>query len=232
MDTFQGFSDGKARLTSIPGQFFSDLLPQIDHLGELKLALYALWLLDHQEGLFRYLRHQDFARDERFVRGLAAQKGSVKTALDDALRRLLRRGFLLQAKVTLEAGPVELYFLNSPKGRAAVEAIARGDWRPTGEPNKPVEIQPEPANLFVLYEAHIGPLTPLIAEALQDAEVTYPATWFEDAFRIAVENNARNWRYVEAILRRWKEKGRHERKDRRDTEKARRRYTEWEDDSY
>ncbi|HLA96881.1 MAG TPA: DnaD domain protein [Anaerolineales bacterium] len=231
MDTFQGFSDGKGRLIPVPGQFFSDLLPQIDHLGELKLALYTLWLLDHQEGSFRYLRRQDFARDERLMRGLAAQKGSAQAALDDALKRLVRRGFLLQAEVVLEAGPVELYFLNSPRGHAAVEAIAQGDWRPTGESIQPVEVRPEPANLFSLYEAHIGPLTPLIAEALQDAEATYPASWFEDAFRIAVENNARNWRYVETILRRWKEKGRHERKDRRDTEKARRRYTEWEDDS-
>ncbi len=53
----------------------------------------------------------------------------------------------------------------------------------------------------------------------------------EDAFRIAVENNKRNWRYIKAILRRWQEKGRHERQqDRRDTEKDRRRYAEWEED--
>jgi DNA replication protein len=53
----------------------------------------------------------------------------------------------------------------------------------------------------------------------------------QDAFRIAVENNKRNWRYIQAILRRFQEKGRHERgqQDRRDTEKDRRRYAEWEE---
>ncbi|HSF79958.1 MAG TPA: DnaD domain protein [Anaerolineales bacterium] len=231
METFRGFLEENMRLTPVPGQFFSELLLQIDHLGELKLILYSLWLLDHKEGSFKYLCRQDFAGDERFMHGLSPKAAAAGSVLDDALRRAVQRGFLLQARVPLEDGMLELYFLNSPKGRAAVEAVARGEWRPSGETQQPLEIRPEPSNLFNLYENHIGPLTPLIAEALQDAEATYPASWFEEAFRIAVENNARSWRYVEAILRRWKEKGRHERKDRRDTEKARRRYTEWEDDS-
>lgn len=231
MEKFNGFLDEYTRLIPVPGKFFSDILPKIKHLGELKLILYTWWLLEHQEGSVRYLYRQDFARDEGFMRGLALDGENVQDELDLALERAVQRGFLLQAEVTLEGGPLFVYFLNSMKGRAAVDAIARGEWRPTGESNHPIEISPEPSNLFSLYESHIGPLTPLIAEALQDAEASYPAAWFEEAFRIAVENNARSWRYVEAILRRWKEKGRHERKDRRDTEKARRRYAEWEDDS-
>jgi DNA replication protein DnaD len=71
----------------------------------------------------------------------------------------------------------------------------------------------------------------MIADALRDAEKTYQANWIEDAFRIAVERNKRNWHYIEAILHRWLEGGRDDRKDkqdRRDTEEARRRYKEWE----
>ena len=63
----------------------------------------------------------------------------------------------------------------------------------------------------------------MIAETLRDAEQTYPADWLEDAIRIAVENNVRRWRYVDAILRSWKEEGRDE-QDRQGTEKDRRRY--------
>ena len=93
---------------------------------------------------------------------------------------------------------------------------------------QPVEILDEAPNIFRLYEENIGPLTPMIADALREAEQEYPIQWLEDALRIAVENNARNWRYVEAILERWQDKGRDEQKDRRDTEKARRKYAEWE----
>ncbi len=71
----------------------------------------------------------------------------------------------------------------------------------------------------------------MIAEELKEAESAYPAEWIEDALRIAVENNARSWRYASSILTRWKEKGRDERKNRRDTEKDRRRYADWEDGS-
>jgi DnaD/phage-associated family protein len=86
----------------------------------------------------------------------------------------------------------------------------------------------EHPNAFQLYEEHIGPLTPMIAETLRDAEKTFPARWIEDAIRIAVENNVRRWNYVAAILRSWQEGGRDDRKDRRDSEKDRRRYVEGE----
>jgi DNA replication protein len=71
-------------------------------------------------------------------------------------------------------------------------------------------------------------LTPLIADKLRDAESSYPPAWIEEALRIAVENNVRKWRYVEAILEDWRTRGRDEREDRGDSEKARRRYVEGE----
>jgi DnaD/phage-associated family protein len=140
----------------------------------------------------------------------------------------VQRGSLLQATLEMENGPVSFYFLNTPKGRAAVQAIARGEWRYSGDALAPVELPPERPNIFHLYEEHIGALTPMIADMLREAEELYPADWIEDAMRIAVENNARRWSYVEAILRRWQEGGRDDRKDRRDTQKDRRRYVEGE----
>ncbi len=61
--------------------------------------------------------------------------------------------------------------------------------------------------IFALYESNIGPLTPMIADALQDAEKTYPPDWIKDAIALAVENNKRNWRYCETILKRWQAGG-------------------------
>jgi len=216
------------RLTPIPAPFFTELMGEIDSLEELKVMLYVFWRLDRTEGVFRYLRWEDFCSDERFMAGLAEDPMQAEAALRRGLERAVARGALLPARVELGDGPEELYFLNSPKGRAAVSAIARGEWRPSGVAQAPVELSLEPPNIFRLYEEHIGPLTPLLADALGEAEDRYPSQWFEEAFRIAVENNKRSWRYVEAILKRWLEEGRDERKDRRDTEKARRRYADWE----
>jgi DnaD/phage-associated family protein len=226
---FKGFPEGKVRLTPIPGPFFNELLPEVDDLGELKISLYTFWRLDRMEGTFRYLRWADYAEDGRFMEGLGGTPEEANRALQQGLERAVRRGTLLQAAVPVENGEERLYFLNSPKGRAAVQAIGRGNWRPSGQAQLPVELGLERPNIFRLYEEHIGPLTPMIAESLRAAEEAYPPDWIEDAIRMAVENNKRNWRYAEAILRRWQEGGRDERKNRRDTEKDRRRYAEWEE---
>ena len=226
--TFPGFQDGEVNITPIPASFFSELLPEIDHLGELKITLHSFWQLGRKEGAFRYLRYADFTQNDLLMNSLGANQKEAEAQLKQSLDRAVQRGTLLEVSVNLEGVGI-LYFLNSPKGRAAAQAIERGEWRPSGEGLMPVEVVPESVNIYRLYEENIGPLTPLIADSLREAEENYPDEWIEEATRLAVENNARSWRYIAAILSRWQEKGKDERKDRRDTEKARRRYAEWED---
>ncbi len=224
MKGFAGFPAGRTRTTLVPNLFFADLLPAIDHLGELKVTLYCFWRLGLKEGTFRCLRRADFLGDETFLRGLAPARREAEPALDDALERAVARGTLLHVSVEGASGVEDLYFMNTAKGRAAVEGLTRGEWRPTGDPEAPVDLLVERPNVFNLYEQNIGPLTPMIAEELRDAEETYPAAWIEEALRIAVTNNARNWRYVLAVLQRWRTEGKDERENRRDTEEYRRRY--------
>jgi DnaD/phage-associated family protein len=64
------------------------------------------------------------------------------------------------------------------------------------------------SNVFVLYEQNIGPLTPLIADELRDAMAHFPAQWIEDAIRVAVRNNIRKLKYIQAVLDRMKSEGR------------------------
>jgi DNA replication protein len=228
MNEFTGFPEGKMRFTGIPDLFFSSLLPEIDHLGELKLTIYAFRLLHQMEGAFRYLRRENFSQDQAFMLGLAENLEQAGEILTEALERCVQRKTFLKASIKLEEGVQEFYFLNSPKGRAALQAMETGEWRHTNDPQAPVELIPEAPTIYHLYEENIGPLTPMIADTLQDAEQSYPYSWIEEAVRIAVENNIRRWSYVEAILKRWQEGGRDERTDRRDTEKDRRRYVEGE----
>jgi len=228
MAAFRGFSEVNTRHISIPAQFFDEVLAQIDDLDELKVMLFAFRRLDTMEGAFRYLQRVDLLKDASFIQGLAASRQDGEAKLDAALERLVQRGLLLKASVDLGEKCEPLFFLNSSKGQAAIEAIERGEWRSTGDQRELLEIAPDPPNIFRLYEDNIGPLTPMIAETLREAEETYPVEWIQEAVRIAVEKNARNWRYVAAILKKWKEEGKVERKGRQDTEKARSRYAEWE----
>ncbi|WP_322792121.1 DnaD domain protein [Bellilinea sp.] len=224
MKPFTGFPPGKTRLTPLPAAFFSELLPQIDDLSELKVTLYAFWLLDRMEGEFRFFRASDLTEDERLLEGLAKNRRQALTNLQDALERAVQRGSLLKVNLGEEDS---LYFLNTPRGRAAVAALQNGEWSPEDIQRPEVRLTLERPNIFRLYEENIGPLTPLIAETLEEAEKTYPVEWIEEAIRAAVESNVRRWRYVEAILRARLERSEHE-ANRGKSEKDRRRYIQGE----
>ena len=62
--------------------------------------------------------------------------------------------------------------------------------------------------MFEMYEQNIGMLSPMIADALLEAEDMYPEDWIEDAIGEAVEQNKRSWRYISRILERWEHEGR------------------------
>jgi len=232
MTSFSGFSEDEEDLFAIPELFFTQLLPQINHLGELKVTLYMFWLLSKMETAFRYLRVDDFNKDEAFLKSLASSQKDSQTALNEALNLAVERGTLLKIFLSGSEGEEVYYFLNSPRGRTALNAIRNGKWNPNKQANFSAQLVKEPPNIFRLYEENIGPLTPIIAETLGEAEDTYSSEWIKEAIGIAVERNKRNWRYVQAILERWQKEGRHgkkeENKDRRDSDATRRRYVEGE----
>ena len=221
---FAGFPSGKQPTTPVPDAFFTKVLPSIDHLGELKVTLYALWALGRQRGSRRCLRLEDLRRDRGLLDALALQGEDAQLSLQVSLARAVARGTLLRVDPS-GRGDEACFFLNSPRGRAAAEGLRKGAWSPDEEAPA-VGWDAARPNIFGLYEQNFGPLTPLIAETLREAEATYPAAWIEEAMRIAVENNVRRWRYVQAILEDWRTKGRDERADLRQPGAARRRYVE------
>lgn len=226
--SFHGFAESSRRQVQLPEQFFRELLQEIDDLDELRLTLTVFWRLQNQEGPFRCVRWRDLIEDETLISALGGKRTGVGAALEQALDKAETRGSLLQVNVEHDSGEERLVLLNSPRGRAALGAIRRGDLRLSTNPAQPLKFTGERPNVYQLYEASIGPLTPMIAEALKDAETTYDPAWVAEAIQIAVERGKRHWRYAEAILRRWEQGGRDDQKDRqdrRDSEEARRRYT-------
>lgn len=218
MKGFPGFPDGKLNFTYVPNLFFTELLPLIDHPVELKVTVFAFYALSQQEGQVRYLRLVDFLSATMFMKGLGKNPTEAAAALLDALERSVARGSLLHVSIGTADGNVDLYFMNTEKGRAAVEGITRGQWRPDLETDEIVNVLVDRPNIFVLYEQNIGPLTPMIADELRDAEKTYPLRWIEEAIQIAVENNVRKWRYVLGVLRRWQEEGKQDGVNQRDSQ--------------
>jgi DnaD/phage-associated family protein len=214
---FIGFPDTRMKPVIVPDFFFTDLLPLIDDLAELKLTLHCFWLLNEQEGQFKYLRGADLHNDAILLRSLTLDN-ELRTpaqALADALERATVRGTLF--KLEIETGETEKsveawYFINTVKGRQTLALVRQGKLEELRSvlPEE-ARLKVERPNVFALYEQNIGLLTPLIADQLRDLEKSYPPDWIDEAFTIAVASNKRALRYIQAILKRWETEGKDER---------------------
>jgi DNA replication protein len=226
MSPFAGFPGGKTRFTPLPDLFFTHLLVEIRDLDELKLLSLMFYYLNRQEGFPRYMTLAEL-EGEGIV--LSALKHSdddphevLVSRLHAAMQQCIDHRTLLSVQVA-DAESKTMYLLaNTAQGREAVRQVTAGELvlERRGAVSEP-HISGTRPNIYQLYEQNIGLLQPLLADALLEAERDYPADWIEDAFRIAVENNARNWRYIDAILRRWAAEGRDSDEDSADKKRRR-----------
>lgn len=202
MQGFAGFPTTDVPHTRIPAAFFSELLPIIDDLAELKVTTYCFWALSQREGEYRYIRRQDMLEDELLLRGLGDSPEAATRKLIDGLERATARGTLLHIVLTRASGDDHLYFMNGENGRAAVSALEQGNWTPGIAADQPIALINVRPTLFAIYEQNIGALTPIVADKLKADAQEYPMEWIIEAIEIAVAKNARSLTYVEAVLKR------------------------------
>jgi DnaD/phage-associated family protein len=203
MKPFDGFQKNM-RYTPLPNVFFSQLMPDVQDLAELKVVLHIFYLLYQKKGSPKYVADAELTSDKALMSGVGGAE-----ALGRGLQRSLDRGILIRCDLEREGRPVILYFLNSEEGREACSKIRSGEIDVAALPvSEACEGAAEAPNIFELYERNIGMLTPMIGDELKEAEQIYPASWIEDAFREAVSRNKRSWKYIETILKRWTSEGR------------------------
>ena len=221
--------------TAVPNQFFARVLPQIEAPEELVVSVYFFFAQQLKRRSPRYVTKRELAGDATLARSLShfvAQGPSPESrqTAEDALERGLDlavwRGTLLRARAGSSSREEELYVVNTPANRRALEDLTAGDLHL--DESLPPAANANGSGIFALYEQNIRPVSSLIADELKEAEQRYPENWIRDAFREAVSLNKPNWRYVESILRRWETEGRHDEKSGRDpqVEWLERRYRE------
>jgi DnaD/phage-associated family protein len=216
-------SQRKANFISLPDSFFTQVVPKIQDLAELKIVLYVSYLIlrkpDHPfafchserseesspaHGKLREESHTTQGRPQ-FVtyKELKAESCRLSAELDEetlhqALNSAMEHGALLHSTLNINGVPEDVYSLTA--------LIHRGG-------------QPPTINIFALYEQNIGMITPMIAEELKEAERLYPPQWIEEAFKEAVTLNKRSWRYIARILERWASEGKDSGEHRRNIKK-------------
>ena len=216
---FSGFDVTKSVLIHIPYDFINELLPTIDDVDELRLTLVLFSFLLQQEGSERYISHETICENGLFTKQFS---GDLQR-LEIALEKCVARKTLLKFPATGVNEPRDVFFINTAQNQAIVKRLITGDVRLTdlamasGINEKP--------NIFRMYEENIGVITPMLAEILKEDEQSFPSAWIADAIKIAVQHNARNWKYIHAILVSWQKEGR-DGKNGQNTKKNRRKYQE------
>ena len=225
---FSGFQ--KSTLyTPVPNALFGPLLEQIQDLAELKVTLRGLWLLHRKRNQPHLVHLGEFLSDTALLRGLKGS-GDAKQEIRRGLALAVARGTFLFHGSGGEEGDEAVYLLNTDSGRAAL-ALMRQDantpQRRAGTDSlapdelydqRSDELPEEKPGIFALYEDNVGVLSPLISQELMEAEDRYPQAWIFQAFKIAVSENKRSWRYIAGILRRWAAEGKDDGKPGRNPE--------------
>ncbi len=186
--TFPGFGAAVKRLP-VPAPLLASLLADVADCAELKCTLRFLWYEAQQSGAPKRVPVSALRADGVLLEALGSE-GEIERGIALAVER----GTLIEAGDWL--------LLRTPQNERAAE---RFDLAPAQAVAARLAERP---NVYRLYEENVGMLTPLVADELRAAEEEYPAGWVEAAIREAAAGNVRSWRYIEAILERWKREGR------------------------
>lgn len=186
----------------VPAAMFGTLLETIHDLDELKVILRFLWHLTQLQTPTRGVPLSALENDQVLLNVLGSQE-----AIRNAVGNAGTRGVLSELDISGNvAWPDPIYGLNT--GWYEEQAVGFSLEASRYNITKETSLEPGNLNVYSMYEENIGPLTPLIADGIKDAEKNYPDFWIKDAIRESVAYNKRSWRYIERILERWKKEGR------------------------
>ena len=205
---------GKARLPAnarripIPAAAVAQWLADIDDIVELKVTLRALALLadePRRRSLPPSIALDDLL-DDRFL--APGSSGGAESSVRTGLAAAVGRGTLVAVQ---SAGTVRVLLRDEDCLRylqtSSVMVLTPADLTDqVGEEaleahSQQPQTREARANIFELYEQHIGPFGHSVAEQLRAAEEEYPAEWITDAIALAAERNVRSWSYIHAVLR-------------------------------
>ena len=190
-------SQVKTEFISLPASFFTQIVPKIHDLTELKIVLYVTYIiLRKQEHPHPDIIGVTYKELKSAICRLSAEldEETLRQAVDLAIEH----GTLLHSTLNINGVFEDIYSLPALMYRNP---------------------QPLVVNIFSLYEQNIGIITPMMAEELKEAKKLYPPQWIEEAFKEAVTLNKRSWKYIARILERWASEGKDDGEYRRDIKK-------------
>ncbi|CAN5654063.1 DnaD domain protein [soil metagenome] len=214
---FAGFIAHQGDDVAVPAAFFTELLPEISDINELRVILALIRLVSEEPALESPLPETRILQDRMLLESVRVDgitSRNARQTILHGLELLIARGAVLRVAAESSGRSETWYFLHTPVTHELVEAIRRGAISPPRSmwtDDQPPALTADLPTPFLLYEQNIGPLTPMVADRITRAMQEFPGAWIEDAIEEAVAYNRRNWKYIERILESWMAQGRSER---------------------
>ena len=167
----------------MPDSFFTQVVPRTRDLDELKVVLYAAYLILQKPDPGTRRSECSVTYKELKMESQQLSPELSEQTLRQALDSAAKHGILLHSTLNINGVLEDVYSLTIGG------------------------LQPPTINIFTLYEQNIGMIQSTIVEELKEAAKIYPPQWIEEAFKEAVALNNRSWRYIARILERWASEG-------------------------
>ena len=194
------------KMIPVPAQLFTEILPRLHNESQLRATLYTRYAIMSKGSGQRYVYLSQLLTDPVLLSWFTHLGG--KNGIQRGLDQSCREGIFLQLQIGEDD---KILAPNDESGARLItdmksESVAHHNQSRDSSPETNYE-RTVVSNVVEKYENEIGMLTPVIADMIAIAEQMYPTTWILEALDIAAQSNARSWKYVTAILARWKNEG-------------------------
>ena len=198
------------KMIPVPAQLFTEILPRLHNESQLRATLYTWYAIASRGSGQRYAYLSQLLTDPVLLSWFTHLGG--KNGILHGLDLSCREGIFLQLqideddKILAPNDESGARLISNLKADMKSELVAHRNQSRGSNPRTDYE-KAAVSTVIEKYENEIGILTPVIADMIAIAEQAYPTTWILEALDIAAQSNARSWKYVTAILARWKNEG-------------------------
>jgi len=182
-------------VTSVPNAVLESLLNPDADVHQITFALRTLWWMERSTTFPKSVTVADLRTDRALITCLGSNFNTVMDAT-------CGHGMFLRSGM----GGTERLLLNTVSAARSGGVVDERRGESTDGWDS-VASSPGPADAFRAYEQNIGPLTPMIRESIGQSLQDFTDAQITQAIRIAVENDARSWAFVKAVLRKWNSEG-------------------------
>lgn len=200
-------------MIQLPYSILGDLIEKTESEAEVKILLKAIWVVNTYPELNNNFSANAISSDAGMALILNTWGDELHLLVQNVLKKFTRKGLLFENIINNKN-----YYSFPTDPEATTSLIDFSDPFIYAEPWQLEYENSKLKEIVKLYEQNISEVTPYIAENIKLATETVPYNVVVRAIEQASKANIRTWRYINAIIKSWKNQNREYGKTKRRTQ--------------